>query len=259
MGSPTDDLRLPPLDLPKCAFVGCNEMPTERLPGRDLLACKPHTDRFRAIVAERDYSDFVRFLRDQGITDLPVLTDDQEAIEARRCCVPGCDGKVISGKGFEPFKQPGQAWVCQAHYDPMNAVARRQNAERLIRELSGRPIDHVQTTQLDLGSVELTSSEYRSRLVAQVMKELNNLKHQLYVPSDYARLRSEHADYLTFQVTEANGDLRARLQHIMAHRQHTSLAIQIVASLTGKAEETIKIDWRKHEPKEFRQHRKSRT
>jgi hypothetical protein len=140
MASPLDDLRLPPLNLPKCAIVGCDEMPTEWLPGRATLpACKPHADMFRMDIAEKNYADFLRFLSDQGITDEPLLTDGQEVPATRKCCVPGCDGHVISGIGFAPFKQPSQAWVCKSHYDAANAVGRQQNGERLIRELESRP------------------------------------------------------------------------------------------------------------------------
>jgi hypothetical protein len=56
----------------------------------------------------------------------------------------------------------------------------------------------------------LASSKYRALLVARVLRELNVLRPQLFVPSDYARLKTEHPDYLTFQVAEADGDLRTR-------------------------------------------------
>ncbi len=105
----------------------------------------------------------------------------------------------------------------------------------------------------------LASSQYRAQLVATVIAELNVVKPQLFVPSDYARLRAEHPDYLTFEVTEANSDVRKLLMNIQAHRQHIRLATQIIAARTGKAYETIKIDWAKFKPSEFRRKPKLRT
>jgi hypothetical protein len=78
------------------------------------------------------------------------------------------------------------------------------------------------------------------------------IKPQLFVPSDYARLLKEHSDYLTFRVTEVNPDLRTLLLNIQASRQHIRFAQQIVAASSGKALETIKIDWKGYKPAEFR-------
>ena len=105
----------------------------------------------------------------------------------------------------------------------------------------------------------LTPSQYRANLVAKVIGELNVLKPQLFAPSDYTRLKGEHPDYLTFGVTEANSDVRTLLMNIQAHRQHTRLATQIVAARTGKAVETVKIDWARFKPAEFRRSSKLRT
>lgn len=175
MASQLDDLRLPPLDLPKCAVVGCDEIPTERLPGTPTLqACKPHADRFRMVVAERDFADFRRFLSDQGITDEPLLTDGQEIPATRKCCVPGCAGDVISGVGFEPFKQPGKAWVCQSHYDAANYVVRRQNGERLIRELATRPAHHDPERQKRQEAIRVASAKHKGKpnYIENVCREL---------------------------------------------------------------------------------------
>jgi hypothetical protein len=78
------------------------------------------------------------------------------------------------------------------------------------------------------------------------------IKPQLFVPSDYARLLKEHSDYLTFRVTEVNPDLRTLVLNIQASRRHIRLAQQIVAANAGKALETIKIDWKRHKPAEFK-------
>jgi hypothetical protein len=76
MSLATDDLRLHAPDLPKCVVICCDEMPTERLPRSvTLMACQPQAHTFAMIIAERNYIDFIRFLREPGITDDPVLAD----------------------------------------------------------------------------------------------------------------------------------------------------------------------------------------
>jgi hypothetical protein len=57
----------------------------------------------------------------------------------------------------------------------------------------------------------LNPSQYRANLVAKAIGELNIIKPQLFLPSDYDQLRGEHPDYFTFDVTEANSDLRTLL------------------------------------------------
>jgi hypothetical protein len=96
------------------------------------------------------------------------------------------------------------------------------------------------------------SSQFRAQQVAQVIVELNVIKPQLFLPSDYDRLLKEHSDYLIFRVTEVNIDLRTLVLNIQASRRHIRLAQQIVAANAGKALETIKIDWKRHKPAEFK-------
>lgn len=61
--------------------------------------------------------------------------------------MPGCEGEVVSGTDFEPFKQPGKAWVCKSHYDAANSVTRQQNGERLIRELANSHREQAQASR----------------------------------------------------------------------------------------------------------------
>lgn len=146
-------------------------------------------------------------------------------------------------------------------------TAEAERFERTLRRAKDKMLGAIPATEAaqhqapvaDFAPPPLTAPEYRAQLVAQVIGELNVLKPQVFVPSDYARLKAEHPDYLTFEVTKANADLRRRLLDIQAHRQHTRLALQIVACRTGKAEETIKIDWRNHKPAEFRRRPRADT
>lgn len=153
----------------------------------------------------------------------------------------------------------------QSEFDA-KLTAEAERFERTLRRAKDKMLGvpateavHHPVSVADSASPSLTAQEYRAQLVAQVIRELNLLKPQLFVPSDYARLKAEHPGYLTFEVTEANSDIRTLLMSIQAHRQHTRLAIQIVAARTGKALETIKIDWAKFKPPEFRRKQNLRT
>ena len=127
--------------LAKCAIADCDELPTMRLPQsmqvRNLVWCEEHGKAIARTIAERDYRDFVYALRKLGVKRQPTLVDQRIGlVEERQCCVRGCEGKVVSGLDFDPYKEPGGAWVCDTHYSAVNYVTKRLNGPRAINELA---------------------------------------------------------------------------------------------------------------------------
>ena len=100
--------------------------------------------------------------------------------------------------------------------------------------------------------MQLTPSQFRARLVAEVIGEIGLIRPQMLGESDYDSLEKEHNRYLIFRVTRDHEDLRTLLINVQAHRRYYRLAQQIAARHTGKALDTIINDWKKHKPREFR-------
>jgi hypothetical protein len=153
--------------LAKCAIAGCDELPTMRLPDpmqvRDLVWCEGHGMWAARTIASRDYRDFVGALRQMGVKQ-PALTDPRFGLpEERRCCVQGCEGKVVSGRDFAPYKEPGGAWVCEAHYPALNHVSKRLNGQRFVNELArerpARKLDPIDKRRKD-AILELCAAHY---------------------------------------------------------------------------------------------------
>ena len=94
--------------------------------------------------------------------------------------------------------------------------------------------------------------ERRAITVATIIKELDILEPQLHHESDYERLKREKSEFLTFRETEKRRDLKELLLNIQDHRRYIRLAQQLAASHHGVRLDTIKTDWKKHKPAEFR-------
>jgi hypothetical protein len=127
----------------ECFVAGCNGFPSELLPQRmqisDRLWCQPHAKMVARMIAERDYQDFLSALREAGITEAPKLVTTDVVGDERKCCVPSCEVAFSCGMTFEPFKNPGRAWVCASHAYAVNHAIRRNNGPRLIHELQHQP------------------------------------------------------------------------------------------------------------------------
>lgn len=88
--------------------------------------------------------------------------------------------------------------------------------------------------------------------MAKVIREIGIVRPQMYGESDYQSLAKEHNRYLIFRVARDHPDLREKLICVQEHRRYYRLAQEFVAAHTGKSLNTIKIDWKKHKPREFR-------
>lgn len=159
--------------------------------------------------------DEIQFSSWSAARGWPLATDDEGGIQRGLATL----GKLL-GAIIDMFPQPSQSEEAE---DPSRDDALRA---KTVDGFPGVP------SKAD-SAASLVSSQYRAQLVAQVMRKLNVLRPQLFVPSDYARLKTEHPDYLTFQVTETDADLRTRVQNIQANRQHTRLALQIAIRAGG--------------------------
>lgn len=127
----------------ECPVSGCHDFPSELLPQRmqvgDRLWCQPHAQMVARMIAERDYEDFLSALRESGITEKPKFVTADVVGDERKCCVPSCEGAFSCGMTFEPFKNPGRAWVCASHAYAVNHAIRRNNGPRLLHEFRHEP------------------------------------------------------------------------------------------------------------------------
>jgi hypothetical protein len=174
--------------LPKCAIAGCEELPTMRLPDamqlRHLIWCEGHGNAIARTIAKRDYQDFVHALQKLGVNEQPTLADPRFVMpENRRCCVEGCEGNVVSGKDFAPFKEPGMAWVCNTHYSALIYVSNRLNGQRFVNELarerSPKKLDPV-ALKRKKAVLELCAAHYgQPNYIRAVCTELQKRKIQM--------------------------------------------------------------------------------
>ncbi len=89
-------------------------------------------------VAKRNYDDLVKYLREQGITEDPTFTEN-ENFDSVPCSIPSCSGIVsYSPYGFIPAFKPykkGFVWFCEQHYSAITYVLERRNEYRVLREM----------------------------------------------------------------------------------------------------------------------------
>ena len=133
----------PGVQVQECSVAGCDELGAEFLPQRmqvpPILWWKPHAQMLARMIAERDYRDFVSALREVGVTKPPKLVTAEVVGDKRKCCVPGCKEDFYCGMIFEPYKNPGRAWVCASHAFAANEALSRLNGPRLLHELQRKP------------------------------------------------------------------------------------------------------------------------
>jgi hypothetical protein len=123
----------------QCPVAGCDEFPSRLLSQQTqidhILWCQTHAQMLERVIAKRDYHDFVSALHEKGIKEEPKLVTAEVVGDERKCCVPGCDGAFSCGLNFEPYKNPGRAFVCAGHAYAVNHAVGRLNGPRLLHEL----------------------------------------------------------------------------------------------------------------------------
>ncbi len=133
----------PDVKAQECFVAGCDELGSEFLPQRmqvpRILWCKPHAQMLASMISRRDYEDFVSALRELGVTKEPKLVTAEVVGDKRRCCVPRCRKLFSCGLIFEPYKNPGRAWVCVRHSEAANKVLQDLNGLRVLHELARKP------------------------------------------------------------------------------------------------------------------------
>ena len=133
----------PDVKVQECSVAACDELGSEFLPQRmqvpQTLWCKSHAQMLARMISKRDYEDFVSALRELGVTKEPKFVTAEVVGDDRKCCVPGCKEGFSCGMIFEPYKNPGRAWVCASHACAVNQALSRLNGPRLIHELQHKP------------------------------------------------------------------------------------------------------------------------
>ncbi len=140
-----EGIRLRPdvVQVQECSVAGCDELGSEFLPQRmqvpQILWCQRHAQMLARMISKRDYEDFVSALGELGATKEPKLVTAEVVGDKRKCCVPGCRRAFSCGLIFEPYKNPGRAWVCVHHGEAANKVSQHLNGLRVLRELARKP------------------------------------------------------------------------------------------------------------------------
>ena len=191
----------------KCSVAGCNDLPTDRLPDRmqvrDLFWCKPHADMLAAKISKKDYEDFVEALRKQGITENPTLTDGRmDKVKNRHCCVPRCNGGVITQASFEPYKQPGTAWTCDRHEFAVHYVSSRLNGRRLINDMAQRSTSRKEADPI---------AEKRKTTILALCAKLSGERN--YIEQTCRELQRQKIPLLANWVKDWNRDHKLGLQN----------------------------------------------
>ena len=162
-------------------------------------------------------------------------------------------GESIAGSGEEELKvaQVGavtqNTGLAEAQGDKERpsklapAARRKSTLKKVQRRRVAVPKDGIRSP-----------NEKRAADVAKFIKELSVLKPQMLSESEYERLREKYPNFLTFKVAENDPDLKLKVQYLQGHPQHIRLAQELAAKLYVKSLNTIKIDWKKCKPKEFR-------
>jgi hypothetical protein len=105
-----------------------------------------------------------------------------------------------------------------------------------------QPFDHARVAR-----------ETRARTVAQLIKELDDLKPQMFEDeAEYNSLKAHYPKFLVFKVAETRPDLKMKVLSIRASTRHIRLAQELAAAHHRRQVSTIQTDWKNHKPAEFR-------
>ncbi len=188
------------ITLQKCAVEGCNDMPSKRLERiPEHLWCEPHYDFLRDKISQRDYQDFVRKLREQGVEGDPILIDALVPAEERRCCIPGCSREISTVINFEPHKVPGRAPVCDVHIFAAHFATQRMNPHRIVHEME----------QVRKGKAPDPDSEKRRNAILALCEKYSGTK---YIEQICDQLQRQRIRLLARWVDEWNKNYNLGLQ-----------------------------------------------
>lgn len=241
-----------------CAFSVCDEPPSCTLPPEmqalQMFFCPAHAEKLARTISERNYADFIGWLKDHGIRGEPVLEPFLQ-VEDRRCGIPSCGkdgnrGVICSGPRMAQNIQSGwdwqkYVWLCEEHAPAGQFVIDRCNALRVIRELQSLTLGEESRSP----KREVDSSAVRAEAVQCVLKELAEIRPTMTATADFDSIRKRFPNSIAFKVCETNPDLRLKLESIAGHQQFTRFAIEIVAANYGRKYTTVEKDWKTHKPR----------
>ena len=97
------------------------------------------------------------------------------------------------------------------------------------------------------------AKETRAMTVARLVKELNQLKPQMFEDeSEYNRLREIYPEFLAFRIGEQRPDLKVKILAIRGSTRHIRLAQELAGAHHGRQLSTIQDDWKDFKPVEFK-------
>jgi len=92
----------------------------------------------------------------------------------------------------------------------------------------------------------------RALFVESVIKEIQDLKREGLVESDYEKAREAHKDFHSFEIAEDHKDIKDRLKRLSGERGKKGFAKDIAAAYYGKSRSQIDVDYKYHNPEKIR-------
>ncbi len=148
--------------------------------------------------------------------------------------------------------------------DADTPLAVREVPKMLAQEGEAPPVPHA-TSRLEVVPAPRLSGEFdsaraakeaRAMTVAKLIKELNDLKPQIFEDeAEYTRLRAQYPVFLTFSIADKRPDLKQKVLAIRSSTRHIRLAQELAAAHHGRQLSTIQDDWKDHKPEEFKRNK----
>ena len=150
----------------------------------------------------------------------------------------------------ETFKGTGGMIRCLPKASAACSLALANQASRNIMASQAAARDAI---QVGPEGAQKLLRQYRAQTVAKLIGELNDLKPQMMEDeAEYARLRANYPKYLAFEIADRRPDLKMKILNIRGSSRHIRLAQELAAAHHGRGLWTIKDDWKRSKPPEFR-------
>lgn len=160
--------------------------------------------------------------------------------------VDAASSATNGGHGNESARNAREAFSNGARFRPRRTPDLESNRERLALADTG-------SMSAKQSSQATAAKEARAITVARLVKELNQLKPQMFEDeSEYLRLRDRYPDFLTFKITDERPDLKTKVLAIQGSRRHIRLAQELAGAHHERTLATIQDDWKDFKPAEFK-------
>ena len=97
-------------------------------------------------------------------------------------------------------------------------------------------------------------SHTRVATVVLLLRELDSLRREIFSAQDFEKAKGsrDYRDFLTFRVVKQDPRLKDKVIAVRERRRLIGLALDLAAAQHHVTEGTIRQDWKKYKPAEFR-------